>query len=72
MSKVTKTPASAKNQPAFIAYHVSEGEKARWTRIGAAWTHKDGEGFSLELDCIPIASGQIVLRKFNPKEEGAV
>ena len=33
--------------PALIAYHVNErGEKSFWTRIGAAWDHKDGEGYT--------------------------
>lgn len=49
--------------PAFIAWHVAErGEKAFWTRIGAAWDHKDGEGLTLQLDLIPAAGGRIILR----------
>ncbi len=35
-----------KKAPALIAYHVPESEKAPWTRIGAAWDHKDGKGFT--------------------------
>ncbi len=49
--------------PALIAYHVSErGEKSFWTRIGAAWEHKDGEGLTVDLDLIPVDGGRIVLR----------
>ena len=55
--------------PAMIAYHVPEREKAPWTRIGAAWDHKDGEGFSLTLDLVPASSGRIVLRAFSEKQE---
>ena len=57
--------------PAFIAWHVAEkGEKKSfWTRIGAAWDHKDGEGYSLQLDLVPVSGGRIVLRK--PTDEAA-
>lgn len=56
--------------PAFIAWHVAEkGEKTFWTRIGAAWDHKDGEGLTLQLDLVPVNGGRIVLR--HPAEEAA-
>lgn len=54
--------------PAFIAWHVAgEGKKSYWTRVGAAWKHKDGEGLNLQLDLVPLAGGRIVLR--SPKDE---
>jgi hypothetical protein len=51
--------------PAFIAYHVKEisKDKSFWTRIGAAWDHEDGKGFTLDLDLVPVGSGRIVLRE---------
>jgi hypothetical protein len=55
--------------PALIAYHVPEREKAPWTRIGAAWDHKDGKGFTLNLDLVPANGGRIVLRAFEEKQE---
>lgn len=56
--------------PDLIAWYVDErGEKAFWTRIGAAWDHKDGEGLTLQLDLIPTNGGRIVLR--TPAEEKA-
>lgn len=71
MAKKTKAPAQeAANTPALIAYHVPDKENAGWTRIGAAWPHKDGKGFSLQLDLVPVATGKIVLRNFEPKEQG--
>jgi len=63
-----KTQKTAKT-PAFVAYHVPERENAPWTRIGAAWTHQDGEGYTLQLELVPMAGGRIVLRKFEPKAE---
>jgi hypothetical protein len=61
-------PARESRPPAFIAWHVDEkGEKKFWTRIGAAWHHKDGEGFTLQLDLVPANGGRIILR--TPAEE---
>ncbi|WP_084327670.1 hypothetical protein [Salinarimonas rosea] len=49
--------------PDLVAWHVAEkGEKGFWTRIGAAWGHKDGEGLTLQLDLVPVTGGRIVLR----------
>lgn len=48
--------------PDFIAWHVSNrGEKAFWTKVGAAWFHRDRKGLSLQLEVVPI-NGRIVLR----------
>lgn len=61
--------------PAYIAWHVGQkGEKAFWTRIGAAWRHDKGEGLTLQLDLVPVNDGRIVLRlpkEVVPTEEGA-
>ena len=52
---------TTKQKPSLIAYAVSgEGDKAFWTRIGTAWPHKSGEGFSIDLTAFPIG-GRIVL-----------
>lgn len=49
-------------KPTHYAYTVSgEGERKTWTRIGAAWANKDGEGFNLLLDALPT-NGRVVLR----------
>jgi hypothetical protein len=55
-------------KPTLIAYAVRhrEGQKAIWTRIGAAWPHGTGPGLSIQLDALPI-DGRIVLTE--PKAE---
>lgn len=51
-----------KNPPTHTLFVVTgDGEKKRWTEIGAAWPHKDGEGFSLSLEALP-ANGRLVMR----------
>lgn len=55
------------NAPHYIAWHVSSTgrrarSKPRWIRIGAAWMHRDGKGFNIQLDLLPASGGRIVLR----------
>ena len=46
---MTTASTEEANSPTHYAYQVKEGkEKSYWTRIGAAWAHKDGKGFSLQ------------------------
>jgi hypothetical protein len=52
------------NKPTHRAYAVTKrGEKSYWNEIGAAWAHKDGKGFSLALDCLPLNDAEIVIRE---------
>ena len=62
--KRTETPKETQAQPpCMIAWHVTDkGEKHYWTRIGAVWEHADQEGYTLDLDLMPIKTGRIVLR----------
>ena len=51
-------------KPALFAYTVREreGQKAVWTRIGAAWPHSSGAGYSVQLEALPLNfDGRIVL-----------
>jgi hypothetical protein len=44
--------------------HGTSRRKARnhyWNKVGAAWMHKDGKGYTLQLETCPI-NGRIVLR----------
>jgi hypothetical protein len=59
------------NKPTHIAYAVRNFEKqgepdSSWSRIGAGFLHKDGKGFDVVLDAVPV-SGRIVLRLNEPK-----
>ena len=65
-----KAQRNQPNHPAFIAYAVSE-DGAFWTKVGAAWSHGDEKGFTLDLELLPAKSGRIVLRNYIPKRAGA-
>lgn len=59
------------NSPAFMLWSVEgEGEQAHWTRIGAAWTNRDGKGFNLRCNAIPLG-GRLVMRVFSPRRENS-
>jgi hypothetical protein len=54
---------TSKSKPTHYVYQVRdrEGQKGIWTRIGAAWAQKDGKGFNVQLDAVPL-DGRITLR----------
>jgi hypothetical protein len=51
------------NSPTHAAYHVREVKNGKdiWTRIGSAWAHKDGKGFNIQIDTVPL-DGSVTLR----------
>jgi hypothetical protein len=66
----TNTNESASKSPSHIVYHVRdrEGGKGFFTRIGAAWPHKDGNGFNVQLEVVPL-DGRITLRVASEKKD---
>ena len=54
---------SEKRSPSFTAYQVKtdRDEKSHFTKVGAAFAHKDGKGHTVTLDAMPV-DGKIVLR----------
>ena len=68
MSNTTSESTTSKS-PSHVVYHVREGdEKGYWTRIGAAWAHKDNKGFNVQIETVPL-SGRITLRVASEKKE---
>jgi hypothetical protein len=63
MSTTEKTESTASKAPSHIVYQVRdrEGGKGFFTRIGAAWPHKDGKGFNIQIESVPL-DGRITLR----------
>ena len=60
-------------RPTHRIYSVTKAndEKSVWTKIGAAWKHGDGEGFSLQFDALPLPGSRVVLRQPKAKKEVA-
>lgn len=62
MARENSNHTQALNAPDYMAWHVTQkGEKSYWNKVGAAWVHKDGKGYTLQLETCPI-NGWIVLR----------
>lgn len=60
-------------KPVFHAWTVREFEKdgkkdSFWTRIGAVWPHKDGKGYDLVLEALPV-NGRVTLREPKADEQ---
>ena len=55
-----------KKRPSHEIFQVSDGERSQWTKIGAAWLDKTGEGFTLKLDAIPL-TGRVSMRPVKKK-----
>lgn len=65
MSNETETKT---NRPNHAIWQVIDGtEKARWIRVGAGWSNKDGKGLSLKFDSYPVV-GRIVVREFSDEQ----
>lgn len=61
MNDVREQDQQERKKPALIAYSVKLNDDTPiWTRIGAAWAHRKGPGFSIQLDALPL-EGRIVL-----------
>ena len=60
------------SKPVYYAYIVKEytvgsEKRSAWNRAGAVFAHRDGEGFDIMLDALPV-DGRLTLRKPKPEE----
>jgi hypothetical protein len=75
MTDQDTTNTRSKNAPSHRLFSViGDGESARWTDIGVAWATRDGKGFTLTLNAVPMG-GRIVMRinddKATAKKKGS-
>jgi hypothetical protein len=64
-----EAPVVAHRKPTHRLYRViGEGKSAIWTPIGAAWPNKDGLGFNLSCDAVPL-TGRLVLRFITSRDD---
>jgi len=69
MTNTNEKPAASKT-PSHIAYSVRETthDRSFWTRIGSAWPHAHGNGFTIQLHAVPL-DGRVMLRVAAEKKE---
>jgi len=70
MSNTTKTKTAESKAPSHVVYQVRDrdGGKGIFTRIGAAWPQKDGNGFNVQIDAVPL-DGRLTLRIITENKE---
>lgn len=67
----TTDKAPGLKRPFMLAYTVKpidDGKNSVWSKIGAAWAHKDGQGFEVRMDALPV-DGRVVLRTLKDKDQ---
>jgi hypothetical protein len=62
------TPAAYLNVFTVEEYESNGKTQKRWTKIGAAFPHKEGLGFSIELRAFPV-DGRLVVLPPDPVDE---
>lgn len=65
---MTKTANETKRPTHAIYQVIGEADKARWIRVGAGWTNRDGKGLSLKFDAYPVV-GRTVIREITEPNE---
>ena len=73
-AKFTREVARVLAESHSVLTHTTELPRGEdqddwWTNIGAAFPHKNGEGYTIVLQAIPL-DGKIVLRPPKEKDEG--
>lgn len=64
------TDTTNSKAPTHIAYHVREGkDKGFFTRIGAAWPTKNGNGLNIQLDGLVPLDGRITVLIASEKKD---
>ncbi len=60
------------NKPSHYVYTVRAGTQSGndyWTKVGVAFAHNDGKGFSVMLEALPL-DGKLTIRTAEPKSKG--
>ena len=61
---------TSSKKPSHLVYTVKEGKQDGtdfWTKIGVAFAHNDGKGFSVILEAMPL-HGKITIRTAESRE----
>lgn len=71
MSNIEEQKGMRPTHGAYIVRNSKDGSRSFWDRIGSAWLHRDGHGFSLDLDAYPAKGQRIELRMIDWKKSDA-
>lgn len=67
------TTETTTKRPTHRVFHEikSNGKTVRSQELGAIWPHRDGRGFNMKLDYIPVGGGWLTIRSIDDSAEGA-
>ncbi len=65
---MNETNGSSRRLAVFAVPDTKDGEKAYWTKIGVAYTNRDGS-INLFLDAFPIGTNTLQVREQKPAAE---
>lgn len=68
MSKKTQTEAVRMDAFTVREFEQNGEKKNDWLKIGVAFPHKDGKGYNILLQAVPV-DGEIYLRIHEPKAD---
>ncbi len=76
MTDKTTTTTSDTSKPDYLIAHSvresGQGKKDFFTRIGVAFPHKNGGGFTLHLDALPLDGKILVMAPKAGTDESAI
>jgi len=68
----TRQRTEEERQPVYVVRAPDSTKRGRWVTVGYAWALRNGEGFSVKLNSIPVGSWDgalVLLPPFDPGEE---
>jgi hypothetical protein len=68
---IMTTTTNTNKKPSHYVYSVREGAENGqdfWTKIGVAFAHNDGKGFSVILEAFPV-NGRLTIRQPDPAKD---
>ena len=67
---MSDTETTSTKPPTHIVYHGREGKEKKmyWTRVGAAWPTRNGNGLNVQLDFVPL-DGRITVLPASEKKD---
>lgn len=68
MSRQPHLPSLGRKPTYRLFRVIGDGKSAIWTPIGAAWPNRDGLGFNVSCDLVPL-QGRIVMRFITTRDE---
>jgi len=66
----TKQRVEDERQPVFVVRAPDSTKRGRWVTLGYAWSLRNGEGYSVKLNSIPVGAWDGALVLLPPFQNG--